>query len=529
MAVLDDSQQSALEGRLVLSGRVGTGIAYAAVLIGVAVITAVVASVGVLQAGNAPLLYIVVVLLAAIFAGRGPAIAAAVVAFLAFNYFLTEPRYTFTVADPGDWLNLLLFLVVAVISGQLAADQRRRAREAAEHERHTRVLYDVADAVADPDLGRALQATADRVRREIQADALQIELGGNRVRAVSEADPGAAGAFDRRVGRSEDVLRHAAGPDGPRSWMRVSLPEGGRRAGSSYRVARVPVSGSGADVGSILVASQAGSPLSGDAGRLLASVANQLWVALERSRLRDEATEAEVLRQSDDAKSALIDAVSHDLRTPLASIIAAAGSLRQRGVQWSGEERDAFAAAIEQEARRLDRIVGNLLDLGRIRAGAIHPATAWYEPVALVRDIAARLTSVASDGARRVVLDLPDELPPVALDYSMVDQVLTNLLENALKFSPANAEVRVTASVTDGSLEIHVEDAGPGLPKAERERVFEPFYRLRGASAPGTGLGLAIASGLVRAHGGRIWVGPRAEGGTRFTFTIPAEEAGPEP
>jgi two-component system sensor histidine kinase KdpD len=528
MAVLDDNQQSVLEGRLVPSGRVGAVIGYVGALVGIAVVTAVVAGVDVLQAGNAPLLYIVVVLLAAVFVGRGPAVAAAVAAFLAFNYFLTEPRYTFIVTDPGDWLNLVLFLAVAVISGQLAADQRRRAREAAEHERHTRVLYEVADAVADPDLGRALQTTADRVRREIHADALQIELGGNRVRAVSEDDPGAAGAFDQRVGRSEDVLR-PAGPDGPPSWMRVSLPEGGRRAGSSYRVARVPVSGAGADVGSILVASQAGSPLSGDAGRLLASVANQLWVALERSRLRDEATEAEVLRQSDEAKSALIDAVSHDLRTPLASIIAAAGSLRQRGVQWSGEERDAFAAAIEQEARRLDRIVGNLLDLGRIRAGAIHPATAWYEPVALIRDIAARLTSVGSDGARSVVLDLPDELPPVALDYSMVDQVLTNLLENALKFSPANAEVRVRAAVTDGSLEVHVEDAGPGLPKAERERVFEPFYRLRGASAPGTGLGLAIASGLVRAHGGRIWVEPRAEGGTRFTFTIPAEEAGPEP
>lgn len=529
MAVLDETQQSPLKGGLVLSGRVGTGIAYAVALLGIAVVTAVVAGIGVLQPGNAPLLYIVVVLLGAVFGGRGPAIAAAIVAFLAFNYFLTEPRYTFTVADPGDWLNLLLFLTVAVISGQLAADQRRRAREAAEHERHTRVLYDVADAVADADLGRALQATADRVGREIHADAVQIELGGSRVRAVSTADPRAAEAFDRRVGRSEDVLRHAGPPDAPRSWMRVSLPEGGRRAGSPYRVARVPVTGPGGDVGSILVATRSGSPLSRDAGRLLASVANQLWVALERSRLRDEATEAEVLRRSDEAKSALIDAVSHDLRTPLASIIASAGSLRQHGVRWSDDEREAFAAVIEQEARRLDRIVGNLLDLGRIRAGAIHPATAWYEPVALIRDVTGRLTGLGNDVAGRVILDLPDELPPVALDYSMIDQVLTNLLENALKFSPPKAEVRVTAAVADGALRITVEDAGPGLPESERERVFEPFYRLRGATAAGSGLGLAIASGLVRAHGGRIRAEPRPDGGTRFTFTIPADEAGPEP
>jgi two-component system sensor histidine kinase KdpD len=501
---------------------------YVAALIGVGLVTVVIAQVG-LQLANASLAYIVVVLLAAVLVGRGPAIAAAFVAFLAFNYFLTEPRYTFAVADPGEWLSLLLFLAVAFISGQLAADQRQRAREAAEYERHTRVLYDVADAIAEPDLRRALQAVADRLRREIDADGLQIELGGHRVRSVADSSHGVVEALDRRTGRTEDVLGSSGSSPGAQRWMRVSLPQGGKRSASTFGLARVPISGPRGEAGVILVATQAGSRMTEDAGRLLASVSGQLWVALERSRLRDEATEAEVLRRSDDAKSALIDAVSHDLRTPLASIIAAAGSLRQRGVQWTEDEREGFAAAIEQEARRLDRIVGNLLDLGRIRAGAIHPATAWYELVALVREVAGRLEGLANERHQRLILDLPDELPPVALDYSMIDQVLTNLLENALKFSPSGTDVVVGASMTDESLSVRVDDAGAGLPESERQRVFDPFYRVRGAAAPGTGLGLAIASGLVRAHGGTISAEPRAGGGTRFTFTIPAEEAGPEP
>jgi two-component system sensor histidine kinase KdpD len=497
---------------------------YLAAVGGVVIVTTLVARFDALQAGSAPLLYIVVVLLAAVVGGRGPAIAAAVGAFLAFNYFLTEPRYTFTVADPRDWLNLLLFLAAAVIGGQLAADQRRRARESAEHERHMRVLYDVADAIAEPNLRRALQATADRVRAEIGADAVQIDLGGHRVRSIDDSDPSAAEALDQRDGRTEDLLRGPGIRGEPQRWMRVSLPGGGRRSGSGHRVARVRISGSKGDVGSILVVSPAGSRVTADAGQLLGAVAAQLWVALERSRLREEATEAEVLRRSDEAKSALIDAASHDLRTPLASIVASAGSLRQRDVQWSDDERDAFAAAIEHEARRLDRIVGNLLDLGRIRAGTIRPATAWYEPVATIRDVAARLADVGKESGR-IVLDLPDELPPVPLDYSMIDQVLTNLLENALKFSPPDSEVRVTASVTGGALRVAVEDAGAGLPESERKRVFGPFYRVRGVTAPGSGLGLAIADGLVRAHGGRIWAEPREGGGTRFTFTIPPEQA----
>jgi two-component system sensor histidine kinase KdpD len=195
-------------------------------------------------------------------------------------------------------------------------------------------------------------------------------------------------------------------------------------------------------------------------------------------------------------------------------------------MEWSDDERRAFAQAIEEEARRLDRIVGNLLDLSRLRAGAIHADKAWYEPVALIREVVGRLAPMIAQHRDAVDLDLPDELPPVPLDYSKVDQVLTNLLQNAVKHSPYESSIRVTAAIDDGALRVSVEDTGPGIHPAALRRIFEPFYRIGRPLQRGTGLGLAVASGLVQAHGGRIWAEPRRGGGTRFVFTIPTNDVG---
>ncbi|HYN63054.1 MAG TPA: ATP-binding protein, partial [Candidatus Limnocylindrales bacterium] len=258
--------------------------------------------------------------------------------------------------------------------------------------------------------------------------------------------------------------------------------------------------------------------------RLLEALSAQLWGAVERARLRDEANAAEVLRRADEAKSALLDAVSHDLRTPLASIVASAGSLLQRDVEWPEDERRSFSEAIEQEAQRLDRIVGNLLDLSRLQSGTLEPDRGWYEPSALIHDVAGRLRPVVAPHPLR--LELPEELPPVHLDYSEVDQVLSNLIENAAKYSPPETEILVTAAVLDGSLLVSVADSGAGISDEAMPRLFEPFFRAAGARRGGSGLGLAVARGLVEAHGGRIWAENRAQGGASFSFEIPATGAG---
>ena len=240
----------------------------------------------------------------------------------------------------------------------------------------------------------------------------------------------------------------------------------------------------------------------------------------ERDRLRQAAADAEVLRRADDLKTALLGAVSHDLRTPLASIIASAGSLRQADVEWTPTERDGFLADIEAEARRLARIVANLLDLSRMESGTLRPERGWYDLAALVDDVLGRLRP--DTAAHAVHVAVPEDLPPVPLDYVEIDQVLSNLLENAVRHTPAGTNVWIDAHASADELVMTVTDDGPGIPSGARERLFDPFVRAgdrRGA--PGAGLGLAIARGLVEAHGGRIRADARPGGGTIVRFTLP--------
>lgn len=231
--------------------------------------------------------------------------------------------------------------------------------------------------------------------------------------------------------------------------------------------------------------------------------------------------EAEILRRTDELKTALLNAVSHDLRTPLASIIASAGSLRQTDVQWTEPERQEFAQAIEEEAHRLNQIVGNLLDVSRIEAGNLRPSKDWYDVGALVDDVLGRLRPLTAE--HQLVVDVPEDLPPVRLDYVEIDQVLS--IENAAKYTAPGTDIHVSAGVEDGMMRVEVADRGPGIPAATLARLFEPFYRVDtgGPQPRGTGLGLAVARGLVEAHGGRIWAENQGVGGARFVFTLPLE------
>jgi two-component system sensor histidine kinase KdpD len=263
--------------------------------------------------------------------------------------------------------------------------------------------------------------------------------------------------------------------------------------------------------------------------RLLSAVAEQLGHAIGRARLRREATAAEVLRRADELKTALLNAVSHDLRTPLSSIIASASSLRQHDVVWTEADREEFARTIEQEALRLNGIVGNLLDLSRIEAGSLKPEKGWYDIGTLIDDVLGRMKATTS--THHINVDIAEGLPPVQFDYIEIDQVLSNLIENAVKYTPPEAEILVSARRAGEDVQIEVADRGPGIPPTALPYLFTPFYRVNGAQRRGprpggTGLGLAVAKGLVEAHGGRIWAGSRQGGGARFVFTLPLGVAG---
>jgi len=472
------------------------------------------------RVANVSMLYLIGVLATATLAGSGPAIVVSIAAFLVFNWFFVEPIHTLTVADPSAWFALLLFLVTAVITGQLAGDLRRRANEAAVREREATLLYAVAHLLTGIELTPALQAVADQLRDALRLRAVVIEIttedGAERL--VS----GDSELIRRSIGRVRAWMASGSErtPDRGHRWIRIVPPTGGMA--DDHRVHVVPLRVGERRLGALAIVRGDGAVRSTN-DRLLTAVAAQIANAMERSRLRERATEAEVLQRADALKTALLNAVSHDLRTPLASIIASAGSLRQADVQWSAAERETFAADIEEQATRLSRIVTNLLDLSRMESGALRPERGWYDLSALVDDVVGRLRPLAS--AHRVRVAVPDDLPPVPLDYIEIDQVLSNLVENAVRHTPPGTDIDIAARVEEGSVAIEVTDNGPGIPAEALANMFDPFVRLSTmpGGKSGLGLGLAVARGLVEAHGGHLGAQRRSGGGMTFRFTLPLE------
>jgi two-component system sensor histidine kinase KdpD len=238
------------------------------------------------------------------------------------------------------------------------------------------------------------------------------------------------------------------------------------------------------------------------ATRVLALAADQLATSLRRDQLRRAATELEVAREADDLKTALIDAVSHDLRTPLASIRATAGGLADPEVAWTDDERRRAGAVIDAEATRLDRLVSGLLDLGRIASGNVHPSLEPHEPWALIEPVVERLRP-ALEG-RRFDVRVPADLPPSLVDAGFVDVVLTNLLDNAIRHAPAPAPIAIDARADGDRIRITVSDGGPGVADADLPRLFDRFWRSAGGTRPGMGIGLSVVRGLVEAMGGTV-------------------------
>ncbi len=469
------------------------------------------------QIANISMLYLVAVLVVAVAYGRAAAIVASILAFLTFDWFFVPPTHQLVVADAQELFSLALFLMTAVVTGTLAARERARAQEAEHREQDAKVLYEAAFLMAEPNLEHALVAVAEHFRAALDLDAVSIEADADILpRPAIAARDESARASLKATGSELRLMDPKGAP------TRIVRLVGPRTARGAIRARVLPIVAAGARIGRLAVLPRAESPELGRAGeRVLAIAAAQLGLTIERARFRKEATESEVLRRSDDLKTELLHAVSHELRTPLASILASAGSLRQRDVEWTDRERDEFATGIQDEAVRLDRLVGNLLDLSRIENGTLVPRKAWHDVGALVEDVAGRMRPVTA--GHPVRLDVPDDLPPIELDYVEIEQVLSNLVENAAKFSPVGSEIGISVGREDGNVRFAVRDHGPGIAAGDSERIFEPFVRLaRAGQGPrGVGLGLAIAKRLVEAHSGSIWVDRGVSDGTRIVFTLP--------
>ncbi len=504
---------------------------YAAGAVGVGLMSMLIGLTPPLQRlANTSMLYLIVVLGVAVAFGRWPAVFASAVAFLVFDWLFVEPVHALSVASPEGWVVLVIFLITAVITGQLGAEQRQRAREAARREQEAALLYDVVRLMGRTNLNSALKAIAERLLQELQLEAIAVEIG-DYGGVVAEAAAGNASAIEV-IREARGSLAHVLGEGAPPTetqpgragtWTETVRPRlretAGKGAAAPLHV--VPVTVHGREVGNLLLVRAPGAlEFAAADNRVLSAVASQIGLAVERLRLRQDATEAEVLRRTDEVKSVLLNAVSHDLRTPLASIIAAAGSLRQRDVAWSDEERYQLAEGIEEEAQRLNRLVGNLLDLSRIQGGGLRPQKAWHDLGSLIEDAMDRLGPLTA--GHKVTVAVEESLPPACLDSVEIGQVIANLVENAAKYAPSGAEIELRAHRAGPEVQIEVLDRGPGIPPSDLPHLFEPFYRAGStARLRGTGLGLAVAKGLIEAHDGRIWAENRPGGGARFVFTLP--------
>ena len=508
---------------------------------------------------NISLVYLLVVLALGSTRGLFSAVVASLVAFFAFDFFLVTPLYTLSIAKGEEWLALFIFLCAAIITGQLAAALRLRAEQARQREQETRILYELLrDTNNEKDLDHQLGVVARKVADVFSARGvldcmvlLPDEQGRPTVRASANkpmerwqltADELTTIAWVMREGQTVDFynLAHLEQKSGGYSPLVVIHSTAMPQTSRSY-LSLMPLK-TGQKIGGVLCLLMEEDPRHFPREKRLGSEIDRsdprstfFWAfidqaasMIEHARLRRESLQVEVLQRTDALRAALISSVSHDLRTPLTSIKAAASSLLQDDVQWSDEERHSFALAIEHEADRLNRLVENLLDMSRIEGGALKPEKEWYPFDELLHDVLGRMQPFLQ--GRSVIMKVPENLPPVELDYMMIDQVMTNLIENALRYTPAGSPIEIRASVKATELFLAVADRGPGIPAPDLERIFDKFYRVMdrtrdAKAAGGTGVGLSVCRGLVEAHGGRIWAANRSDGGAIFYFTLPLHHA----
>jgi two-component system sensor histidine kinase KdpD len=415
-------------------------------------------------------LYVFAVLPIAVLWGPVLAVPVALASMLAFNFLFLPPYHTFTLADRRNWFALAVYLATAIVVGTLAARYRARGAEAERREREAALLADIAvELLRGTALDQELARIEERTANALGVSSVRIVLGDHTVDSTRAA-PHELMADGRRVG----VLY---------------MPETEIASFDTQR-------------------------------RLLPALASLLAVALERERLTREAHDAETLRHSDAIKTAVIQAVSHDLRTPLATIEQALDGLESSELHLSEEDRAALLETIRVEHGRLKRLVENLLDLSRLQAGAATASRDVWAPDELVGQALEELGWPA-----RVVVTAAPELPAVLVDAAQIQRALVNVIENALRLSPPTEPVHIRVSATRRDVLVRVTDHGPGVPDADRERIFEPFHRVPGRSdGRGAGLGLAIARGFVGANDGRLWLESREGQGASFVLALPLVE-----
>lgn len=431
--------------------------------------------------------------------GLGEAVVASVAAMLCFNFFFLPPTGTFTIDDPQNWVALTAFLVTAVVASQLSAGMRKRATEAIQRRTEMEKLYALSRGMMLAEAGpEAAKQVAHFVADSFGSQAVMI--------------------YDH-----VHQMLHCAGPEDisiTETRLQDVVLQDTPFYDSAAKTFLIPIRLGGEPLGAMAIS---GPEISDTA---LNSIANLVAIALERARSLEAASRAEVARQSEELKSTLLDAVAHELKTPLTSIKAAAtGLLTDASLKGPQAE---LLTIIDEEADRLNSLVTDAIRMARVEAGDMRIEKRPLDVSELVAGTLRRLRGALQ--GRAVTIEVPQQIRRVAADRELISAVIGHLLENALKYSPAGTPIAVDARDDGAGVVITVSDRGPGIAREERERVFDRFYRGDTArrQAAGTGMGLAIASEVLKLHGGRIWVEDSPAPGARISFSLPVFETGAE-
>ena len=429
------------------------------------------------------LLYLLPVILITLFFGLPFGLLAALLSFLAFDYFFIQPFHSLVVHKQQDLITLVIFLLVASVISQLLWKSKESRRLALEREHEATCIYQLVSALA------GLTDSSD-----IASTLAQQTMDTFHFTRVS-------------------VLIRAWGDEPTHVF---TLPEGKIPVESLSRVLNLETTRIIEGEMRLWIDHRILNP---DEIRLLDTFCEQGALAIERAHLIRGENKSRVLEESDRLKTSLLNSVSHELRTPLAAIKASISSLRVGAVPWDSEARTELLTMVEEETDKLNLLVGNLLDMSRIEAGALDPQKKWNSISEIISSVTNKMRPYLQE--HPIVLDLPNNLPLVPTDFVLMEQVFTNLISNSSKYAPAKTSIRISAETQAENLLVRVKNQSPAVPEEHLEHIFEKFHRVTQADkVTGTGLGLSICKGIVEAHGGKIWAENLA-GGFSFCFTLP--------
>jgi two-component system, OmpR family, sensor histidine kinase KdpD len=434
------------------------------------------------------LLYLLPVMISTVLWGLTSGILAGFVGFLVFNFFYIQPYYTFQVHQTQDLITLLIFLIVAVVMSQLIGRAREGMRIAQSREWEAMHMYELISALSGlQNTQNIAQTLGNHIWEAFKFDRIDVTISGENVLSITSPD-------GNNLPEKPSMKFH----------LKTSRSKEGEISLWHTR-----------------------SYISHEESRLLGAYINQGALVLERARLADIETRAKILEESDQMKSALLNSVSHELRSPLAAIKASVSSLRSGTVDWNIPARQELLATVEEETDHLNALVGNLLDMSRIETGVLDPNIHWNSIEEIVMGVIIKMRKHFDN--HHMELDFSEDLPLVPTDFAMMEQVFTNLISNCIKYAPTNSMITLSSYKEEEFLHTRVSNQGPPVPEEHLEKIFEKFHRVTEADRiTGTGLGLSICKGIIEAHGGKIWAENQTDAFV-FHFLLPLKLHGKLP